>query len=186
MRAAEHYRAEVSTIPIGATALEAAQEMKSEEIGSLVVMDGKKPVGILTDRDLLCRVVAVGRDAETTQAKDIMSAPLVTADPRDPLERVVEKMSDNKVRRVPVVKDGRLRGLVSLDDALVALSEELGDLAEGARRSTRAARARRVAHEVESLIGDVRHQLGKLGEEAREGLEERLDSLRDRIGIRRH
>lgn len=185
MRAVEHYKGEVETVPIEAAIPEVAEAMRRKEMGSLVVLDGRKPVGIVTDRDLVCRVIAVGRDSEETTAGDVMSSPLLTADPREPLEEVVQVMAENGVRRVPVVHGERLQGIVSLDDALAQLSDELADLAEGTRRELRAANGRRLFHELESLVGEVSEQIDRLGAETRRSIEQRIEALRGRIGLGR-
>jgi CBS domain-containing protein len=184
MPSAEHYHREVATIPADAPCFEIASRMRSDGLGSLVVVEGDRPVGIVTDRDLLCRALAAGRGAQTT-AREIMSQPLVTAAPQDPLERVVERMSAQGIRRVPVVRDDELVGIVSLDDLLAALGGELGDLGEGVQRAYAGAqyraRARALAEDLEERVRDWSEQVEQLGGEAREGLARRLDGLWERI-----
>lgn len=184
MRTVEHYQGHVATIPLHATSVEIAEEMRNEEVGSLVVMDRKAPVGIVTDRDLLCRVVAVGRDPEETRAEEVMSSPLVSVEPREPLERLVNAMASHGIRRIPVVRSGKLRGIVSLDDAMAAVSDECGDLAAGVRRSTRAAAGRRLYHGVESWIREVASELDRAGEETRARVQRRIERLLERVGLR--
>jgi CBS domain-containing protein len=188
VRGSEHYESEVATIPADASALQIAKQMKSQELGSVVVIEDGKAVGIVTDRDLLRRVICMHRDAESTPAREIMSWPVVTVDPGTPLERVIEVMAGHGVRRVPVVRDGRLAGIVSLDDLLLLLSDELRDLAEGARRgfldAQRVARARHVVHDVEAGMHDLRDQIERLGGEAKELLIRQIDAIRERT--RRH
>lgn len=186
---AEHYQKDVSTILSEATARDAAVAMKARAVGSLVVMRDGDPVGIVTDRDLLERVVADGRDAGETNTADVMSQPLHVADSEDPLDRIVELMSAHGIRRVPVVRVGELVGIVALDDVLAEVTEELHDLAEGARRelstAQRSARARELARDVGDRARDLGEQLEHLGVEAKDSLLRDLDALRERIRIRK-
>jgi CBS domain-containing protein len=184
MRTVEHYQGHVATIPLHATSVEIAEEMRAEEVGSLVVMDRKTPVGIVTDRDLLCRVVAVGRDPEQTRAEEVMSSPLVSVEPTEPLEALVDAMATHGVRRIPVVRSGKLRGIVSLGDAMESVSDECSDLAAGRRRSARAATGRRLYHGVETWIREVGEQLDRLGDETRSKVQKRIDGLLERVGLR--
>jgi CBS domain-containing protein len=182
---AEHYQKDVATIAGEVTVREAADAMKARAVGSLVVLRDGEPVGIVTDRDLLERVVAEGKDAGTTSTADVMSQPLRTASPADPLDRVVELMSARGIRRVPVVRDGELVGIVALDDVLAEVAEELHDLAEGTRRALtmaqRGARARQIARDVGERARDLGEQLEHLGGEAKDSLVRELDGLRERI-----
>jgi len=185
MPQAEHYQSEVATIPAGAACREVAEKMKREGVGSLVVLDEGRPAGVVTDRDLLCRVIGAGRDTGTTVARDIMSQPLVSVKPEEPLERVVDAMAAHGIRRVPIVQNDELAGIVSLDDLLVALSEELGDLAAGARRGFRTAQrgaaARRFIEGLEERLGEVGDELGRLSSETAKKLQQQLESLGERI-----
>jgi CBS domain-containing protein len=98
------------------TAAEAAQIMKAEDIGSLPIVEGDKLVGVITDRDLAIRIVAEGRDTDTTVG-DIASKDVVTVDPEQSLEDAARLMAKHKVRRLPVVEeDGRLVGILAQAD----------------------------------------------------------------------
>ena len=182
---AEHYQKDVATIPGEATALDAADAMKARAVGSLVVLRDGAPVGIVTDRDLLERVVADGKDAGATPTAEVMSQPLHVARPEDPLDRIVELMSAQGIRRVPVVRDGELVGIVALDDVLAEVAEELHDLAEGTRRelrtAQRSARALELARDLGDRVRDLGEQLEHLGVEAKDRLLRELDGLRERI-----
>jgi CBS domain-containing protein len=121
---------EVHLADLDESTLAAAQRMRETNVGTLIVLDeNKKPVGILTDRDLVLRVMAVGRSPERTRVLDVMTAHPRTVTAQTPIEDVVAAMRTLGVRRMPVVtKDGRLVGIVSLDDVLALLAEELGGL----------------------------------------------------------
>ena len=184
MRPAKHYQGPVATIGAQETVTAAAEKLRDRGLGSLVVTEDKKPVGILTDRDLMSRVVASGRDGRSTTVADVMSAPLASIDSHASLEEVVDLMARSGVRRVPVVHKDRLEGLVSLDDVLVELSDELDDLASGARRGFRDAQRRaatRGLHEVGQGLEDLRHKLEKLGGEARDSLLRSVDEFWERV-----
>ena len=187
---AERYRKDVATIAAEATAREAADAMKARAVGSLVVLQNEQPAGIVTDRDLLERVVADGKDAGSTPIADVMSQPLQVAAPADPLDRIVELMSEQGVRRVPVVSNGELVGIVALDDVLAEVAGELHDLAEGTRREVytaqRNARARELARDMGERVRDLGEQLEHLGTETKDNLLRELDGLRKRIRGRKH
>ena len=107
---------EVMTIDEGATAKEAAEVMNKFEIGCLIAVRKGKAMGIVTERDLLKRVVAESREATKAKVKDVMSSPLVVVEPDMDLEEAVRLMFQMKIKKLPVVEDKRLVGLVSLTD----------------------------------------------------------------------
>jgi signal-transduction protein with cAMP-binding, CBS, and nucleotidyltransferase domain len=110
--------------------LVAADRMKDENVGTLLVVDAdRRPVGILTDRDLAVRVVAPGLDARATTVGQVMTAHPRWVGEETPIEDAVAAMRGLAVRRMPVVDgDGRLAGIVSVDDVLELVTEELGNL----------------------------------------------------------
>lgn len=186
---ADHYKKDVATIQSDASARDAADAMKARAVGSVVVLRDGAPVGIVTDRDLLERVVADGKDAASTPATDVMSQPLQVANPEDQLDRVVEVMSAHGIRRVPVVREDVLVGMVALDDVLATVAEELHDLSEGIRReiytAELGARARDLARETRDRLRDLGGQLEHLGVEAKDSLLRELEGLRERVRGRR-
>lgn len=110
---------DVVTIRTERTVKEAVDLMNANEIGCLVVVDDeKKPVGIVTERDLLKRVLAKRIDPEKVKVKEIMSKPIVTGTPHMDLEATARLMFKKKIKKLPVVEDGRLVGLVTLTDLL--------------------------------------------------------------------
>jgi signal-transduction protein with cAMP-binding, CBS, and nucleotidyltransferase domain len=111
------------------TAAAVARTMKTESVGSVVVVDGAVPIGIVTDRDLVVYVLATDADPRETTARDLMAEDLFTVDAGAGVFSVTGRMHDARVRRVPVTRDGELVGIVTLDDLLVVLAHELGDLA---------------------------------------------------------
>lgn len=111
----------------------AALLMRKHHVGDLVVIDGDEgraiPVGIVTDRDIVVSVVALGLDPGSLQVGDIMSDDLLTCGESDDVYQTIEHMRLRGIRRVPVVNaNGALAGIVSADDLLEFLAEEMGDL----------------------------------------------------------
>jgi len=107
---------EVITIDDQSTVKEAADIMNKFEIGCLIAVLKGKAVGIVTERDILKRVVAEGKDAEKTKVKDVMTSPLVVVEPKMELEEAVKMMFQMKIKKLPVVEGKRLVGLVTLTD----------------------------------------------------------------------
>lgn len=120
----------VETIDADDNASVATRRMKTERVGTLVVLDGDgRPQGIVTDRDIALRVVGERRDAEKTAVADIMSAPVDAINEDTTIDWALHRMADRGVRRLVVVDDeGRLSGLLSVDDVLALLIEEAEDL----------------------------------------------------------
>ncbi|MCS7125257.1 MAG: CBS domain-containing protein [Candidatus Bathyarchaeota archaeon] len=107
---------EVITIDENSTVKEAAEVMNKFEIGCLIAVRKGRAVGIITERDLLKRVVAEAKDVNKTKVKDVMSSPLVVVEPNLDLEEAVKLMFQMKIKKLPVVEGKRLVGLVSLTD----------------------------------------------------------------------
>jgi CBS domain-containing protein len=107
---------EVITIDENSTVKEAAEVMNKFEIGCLIAVRKGKAMGIVTERDLLKRVVAEAKDATKAKVKDIMSSPLVVVEPSMDLEDAVKLMFQMKIKKLPVVDGKRLVGLVTLTD----------------------------------------------------------------------
>jgi CBS domain-containing protein len=106
--------------------------MLSENVGSLPVVDGEeKLVGMVTDRDLVLQVVAKDLDPHKVPVSDVCSESPVTASPEEPLDEALQRMASEQVRRLPVVSDGRLVGILAQADiARTAKPESTGRLVE--------------------------------------------------------
>ena len=109
---------DVSTVSPDTTINEAAQLMKELDVGSIPVCEGTKPVGILTDRDITIRNVAEG-DNPTTPVKNVMTEDLVYGSPEMSVDEASKIMADNQIRRLPIVEEGNLIGIISLGDIAV-------------------------------------------------------------------
>lgn len=116
------------TIDGSATILEAAQRLTDEGVGALVVLDDDRPVGIVTDRDIVTRGVAksLGYDA---RIDGLMSMGVIALDVGEDVDELYAVFSRHAIRRVPLVDHDRVVGMVSLDDALVSTAGDLSDLA---------------------------------------------------------
>ena len=107
---------DVITVDASLTVKEAAQIMNKFEIGCLLALKDGKAIGILTERDLLKRVVAESRDAKKTKVTEVMSAPLIVVEPDMELEDAAKLMFEMKIKKLPVVDGKRLVGLITLTD----------------------------------------------------------------------
>lgn len=124
---------EVATISPGATVLDAAREMNLRRIGALVVVDNgestqgcipaRKVVGIVTERDVMTRLVAAERDPRTTKVSEVMTSPIVYCSRATPVGEVRTLMRQRRIRHVPVIDGGELCGILSIGD-LNALEAE--------------------------------------------------------------
>ena len=101
------------------TVAAAARTMRDEDIGPVVLVDENRITGIVTDRDIVVRVVAKGMDPATTLLGAIASEELTTLEPSTPIDAAVSLMKEKAVRRLPVVEDGRPIGIVSLGDLAI-------------------------------------------------------------------
>jgi CBS domain-containing protein len=112
------------------TVEEAAQRLQERNVGTLVILDRKKkPVGILSDRDLVVRAMAKGKDPRQTIVGEIMTRNPRTIVETAPIEQAIALMRLGRFRRLPVTaRDGSLVGLVSFDDILSLLSEEFAQV----------------------------------------------------------
>jgi len=106
----------IITLGSEATVKEAAKLMNKHEIGCLVLMNREKPVGIVTERDMLKRVLLKSKDPRKTKVGKIMSKPLVVCEPQTEIRDAVRLMVEGKIRRLPVVEDSHLLGLVTFTD----------------------------------------------------------------------
>jgi CBS domain-containing protein len=118
------------SLPADARCIEAAEAMREQNVGSIVVAEGGKPLGVITDRDLVVRVMARNEDPGELTVGEVMSKDPGFVFRTRSIDEVVATMRQLGVRRIPVVdENGELDGLVSMDDLLVAISRQLEDLA---------------------------------------------------------
>jgi CBS domain-containing protein len=121
-----------TTVGSDSPVVEAARKMLSENVGSLPVVNGEETlVGMVTDRDLVLQVIARDLDPHKVAVADVCSESPVTAAPDEPLDEALQRMATEQVRRLPVVSDGRLVGILAQADiARTAAPESTGRLVE--------------------------------------------------------
>lgn len=102
---------------------DAAKAMREHGIGAVLVVDGGQLKGLVTDRDIVVRAVADGRDPAATAVGEICSPDLVTAAPGDDADTAVQRMREHAVRRIPVVDNGRPVGVLSIGDMAIEREE---------------------------------------------------------------
>jgi len=120
----------VITVSPTAALSEAAYLMMNEDIGALVVVDGDtRPVGIITDRDLVVSAIAEGINPDEITVEEIMTKDPVTVDEETDLFEMLSVLSVNSIRRLPVTRGIKLVGIVSVDDLIVVVATELVNLA---------------------------------------------------------
>lgn len=108
-----------------------ARQMLSEHVGAVIIEADDVPIGIVTDRDIVCRALAGGMNPKWVTAQMVMSAPPVVAHVRDSIDQALNAMRRSGVRRLPIVTDDQeICGIVTLDDLLVLLSAELSQLSQ--------------------------------------------------------
>jgi CBS domain-containing protein len=120
-----------SSIDASASVAEAARLMRDGQVGSLPITQDDQLVGMITDRDITTAVVAEGTDPGATSAGDVCSRDPISVEPDKDLEEAVELMARNQVRRLPVVENGKLVGIVAQADiALKDNEKKTGELVE--------------------------------------------------------
>jgi CBS domain-containing protein len=102
-----------------ATVAEAARQMRDSDIGDVLIKSGQGLRGMITDRDIVIRAIATGRDPNTTTVSDIISADPVCASPDDDVRTAVDLMRRHALRRLPVCEGERLMGIVSIGDLAI-------------------------------------------------------------------
>lgn len=132
---------ELATATLDTTLEEIASMMKTENVGAIPILDEEDNLaGIITDRDIVVRAIAEGQDPTSCTAEEILSEELHTIEPDAGLEEAADLMARHKIRRLPVVEDSMIIGMISLGDISVKAEDEkageaLGDISEGVKHS---------------------------------------------------
>jgi CBS domain-containing protein len=116
------------SIAASVSVVEAARLMREQHIGSLPITEDEQLVGMLTDRDIATRVVAEAADLKTTSVADVYSRDLISVEPDSDLAEALQLMARHQVRRLPVVENGRLVGIVAQADIALRENEKTGEL----------------------------------------------------------
>ena len=124
MKVRELMTADPQTAERDTTLAEIATMMKDEDVGAIPVVEGGRVAGVVTDRDIVVRCIANGKDATECTAEDVMSTEIRSVDPESDVDEAAGIMADAQVRRLPVVKNGKLVGMLSLGDIAVKAGEE--------------------------------------------------------------
>ena len=111
--------ADPRTVEAGATCVDAAREMRDGDVGSVVVVENGAVAGIITDRDIVVRVVAGGTDPSTAKVRDAATMSPVTLTVDQSVDDAIRTMREQDIRRIPVVQDNRPAGIVSLGDLAI-------------------------------------------------------------------
>ncbi|SKC75936.1 CBS domain-containing protein [Maledivibacter halophilus] len=107
----------VRTADVNASLPEVAQSMKTLDVGSIPICDNNRNVvGMVTDRDIVLRSVAEGSNVENVRAQDVMSTEVVSVSPDTDVHEAADIMAQNQIRRLPVVENGRIVGIVAIGD----------------------------------------------------------------------
>jgi CBS domain-containing protein len=107
---------DVFKLPPSATVADAAKTMRDSNVGTIVVEEQGRLFGLVTDRDIVVRALAAGRDPKSTRLSETCSKTLVSLKPDDDTDRAVELMRERSIRRIPVVENEKIVGIVSLGD----------------------------------------------------------------------
>jgi CBS domain-containing protein len=124
---------DLRTVGPDSTLTEAAREMRDGDVGPVLILDGDGPSGILTDRDIVVRAIADGRDANSTKVSDIATGGLIGVEADQEIDAAVELMRENDIRRLVVTEGGRPVGIVSIGDIAVERDTDsaLADISAG-------------------------------------------------------
>ena len=121
-------------LPPETTVLESAKIMARRNVSTIIVVDDGNPVGIVTDRDFVTKVIAEGLDPEVTKLREIMSNPIIMIPSDESVSAAAKVMSRRRIRKLPVIKDGKIVGILSENDIvkispdLIALAKEYAEI----------------------------------------------------------
>ncbi|MBI4020964.1 MAG: CBS domain-containing protein [Candidatus Aenigmarchaeota archaeon] len=149
IRAKDVMRKYVVTVEPSFTMDEVAKIMSSNRIGSVVVLDGQKPVGIVTSEDLV-GIIARGESPKQARVKDLAGRRFISASPEEKILDLVKLMIKSKVKRIPIVKEGRLQGIVTDKEILLTAPEMIDVLSEKLK-----ARVERVAPRRDTRLSGI-------------------------------
>ena len=107
---------DVYSIAPGATVFEAIEMMDAKNVGALLVLEGEKVVGIISERDYTRKVALKGKSSRQTPVKEILSSSVITASPAHTIEDCMRLMTENRVRHLPILDSDKVAGIVSIGD----------------------------------------------------------------------
>ena len=109
---------ETWTITPQATVYAAVQLMSDKNVGALMVMEARKPVGIFTERDYARKLILKGKSSQTTTVRELMTVEVLYVEPRNSIEDCMQLMTNKRVRHLPVLAEGELIGIVTIGDVV--------------------------------------------------------------------
>lgn len=173
MRVREIMTKDVATATLDSTVEDVAAMMKEDDTGAIPVLDDGELAGIVTDRDIVIRCIAEGKDPAETTVEDILTEELHTIEPEADVDEAARLMAERQIRRLPVVEEGELIGVLSLGDIAVkqdtdTAGESLQDISEGVKQQRGQRSKQKKAVESEG------RQRGRAGEEKMEGRDRAL------------
>lgn len=115
---------EIHSISPDAPVIDAIRLMAERRIGALLVMDGLRLAGMLSERDYARKIVLQGRSSKDTPVRDIMTAEVVSVSPADNTDQCMQLVTDSRIRHLPVIEDGQVIGVISIGDLVKAVIEE--------------------------------------------------------------
>lgn len=138
MKVRDVMTSQVETVTPNCTIEEIARLMKSNDVGSIPVCEGKKVLGMITDRDIVIKVLADGKNLQSVSAKDIMNSDVITVTSDQDVHEAARVMADYQIRRLPVIDQGKIVGIVALGDLAIEkihvneAGDALSDISQGA------------------------------------------------------
>ncbi len=123
-------RRDVVTCNIDDTLDIVSKKMQEKNVGSIIVLQNNKPVGIITERDICYKAVSKNLKPSDVKARDVMSSPLISIKPLDNIYDAIRIMKENRIRRLPVIENDKLLGIVSERDILTLIPEIVTILSE--------------------------------------------------------
>jgi CBS domain-containing protein len=142
----------VVTMTPDASVLEVSKSMAEMDIGSVIITDKERPVGIITESDIVRRVIAEEKDTKTTSASEIMSSPIIHVEPGTGLTEAMRVMAKSNIRRVAVLKNNSLAGIITSRDILRWSPELIDILVESLRLRTEETAQERSEEDDDELI----------------------------------
>ncbi len=121
---------DIFSITSAAPVLDAVRMMSERGVGALLVMDGTKLVGIVSERDYARKVILNGRSSKDTAVSEIMSAPVQTVAPGDTITHCMKQVTINRIRHLPVVENGNVIGVLSIGDLVKAVIDDQAEQLE--------------------------------------------------------
>ena len=115
---------DIHRIAPSALVFEAVRVMAAENVGALLVMDGEKVAGILTERDYARKIVVLGKSSREVLVRDVMTTPVMYVSPQQTVEECMALMTEKRLRHLPVIDDGKLVGLISIGDLVKEIISE--------------------------------------------------------------